>query len=229
MALRGATRITAASPSIIREAAALGFQAEQLIFGVDLERWSVRAPRRRDPRAPPRLIHVASINRVKDQGTLLQAMVHLQEAVVDYHLYVVGEDTLGGEMEERAKALKVSDRVTFRGFVPHGDLHDMMGRADLLVVSSLHEGGEVVTLEAAVCGVPVVGTRVGHVEAFDPDAAIAVPVGDALALAEAIGMVLADEDGRFRLAGEAQQRATTHDADATAKRVEEIYEEMIRS
>ncbi len=229
MALRGATRITAASPSIIREAAALGFQAEQLIFGVDLERWSVKAPRRRDPRAPPRLIHVASINRVKDQGTLLQAMVHLQEAVVDYHLYVVGEDTLGGEMEERAKALKVSDRVTFRGFVPHGDLHDMMGRADLLVVSSLHEGGEVVTLEAAVCGVPVVGTRVGHVEALAPDAAVAVPVGDALALAEAIATVLEDEDRRLQLAREAQRRATAHDADATARRVEEIYEEMIRS
>jgi glycosyltransferase involved in cell wall biosynthesis len=229
MALRGATRITAASPSIIREAEALGFEAERLILGVDLERWNVKEPRRRDPRAPPRLIQVASINRVKDQGTLLQAMAHLQELFVDYHLYIVGEDTLDGAMEQRAKELFVSDRVTFRGFVPHGELHAMVAQADLMVMSSLHEGGEVVTLEAAVCGVPVVGTRVGHVEAFDPEAAVAVPVGDPAALAEAIAMVLADEDGRFRMAVAAQRWATVHDADATAKRVEEIYQEMLRS
>ncbi len=229
IALRGAARITAASPSIVREAGAFGFRAERLILGVDLERWSVKEPRHRAPRAPVRLLQVASINRVKDQGTLLQAMVHLQEACVDYHLYIVGEDTLDGEMERRAKSLSVIDRVTFRGFVPHGQLHDMMAQADLLVVSSLHEGGEVVTLEAAVCGVPVVGTRVGHVEALAPDAAVAVPVGDALALAEAIATVLEDEDRRLQLAREAQRRATAHDAEATAGRVEEIYEEMIRS
>ena len=226
LALWGAARVTAASPTIIAEAAALGVAVEPLILGVDLERWPVSLPRRRTG-SPARLIHVASLNRVKDQGTLLRAMARLRRCNVEFHLDVVGEDTLHGEMHGLAKTLGLREHVTFRGFLPHLELRPLLLQADLLVLSSLHEGGEVVTLEAAAAGVPAVGTEVGHIAAWSPEAAVAVPVGDDEGLAGAVMALLTDENRRLAIANEAQRRAIANDADATALRVNEIYEELV--
>lgn len=226
LALWGAARVTAASPAIVAEAAALGVAVELLILGVDLERWPVSSPRRRTG-SPARLIHVASLNRVKDQGTLLRAMARLRRCDVEFHLDIVGEDTLHGAMQRLAESLSLGACVTFRGFLPHAELRPVLERADLLVVSSLHEGGEVVTLEAAAAGVPAVGTSVGHIGAWAPEAAVAVPVGDFGAMAGAVMELLSDEDRRLAVAREAQRRAIANDADATALRVNGIYQELV--
>jgi glycosyltransferase involved in cell wall biosynthesis len=50
-----------------------------------------------------------------------------------------------------------------------------------------------------------------------------VPVGDAAALARAIGTLLNDEEQRLRIAHEALQRATREDADFTARRFQTLY------
>ena len=225
--LWGAARVTAACPAMIAEAAKLGVAAERLVLGVDLESWPVAPLRRRTAGTPARLIHVASLNRVKDQGTLLRAMDRLRRCHLDFHLDIVGEDTLHGEMQRLAESLSLGACVTFRGFLPHAELRPVFERADLLVVSSLHEGGEVVTLEAAAAGVPAVGTSVGHIAAWAPEAAVAVPVGDFDAMAGAVMELLSDEDRRLAVAREAQRRAIANDADATALRVNAIYRELV--
>jgi glycosyltransferase involved in cell wall biosynthesis len=82
-------------------------------------------------------------------------------------------------------------------------------------------------LEAAVAGVPTVGTAVGHVAEWAPDAAVAVPVGDAAALAERTDLLLADDGRRLALAAAAQRRAVAEDADWTVGRVEAVYREVV--
>ena len=51
-----------------------GVQAQRVPLGVDLQRWPARSPVRRRGGEQARLVHVASLNRVKDQGTLLRAL-----------------------------------------------------------------------------------------------------------------------------------------------------------
>jgi glycosyltransferase involved in cell wall biosynthesis len=80
-----------------------------------------------------------------------------------------------------------------------------------------------VVLEAAVAGVPTVGTAVGHVAELAPEAAVAVPCGDPVALAAAIARVLADEPLRLSLAAAAQRRAVAEDAAHTAAAFERLY------
>ena len=63
----------------------------------------------------------------------------------------------------------------------------------------------------------------GHIAEWAPSAALAVPVGDASALAKAICTVLADEELRLCLARAAQCRALSEDADFTARRFEGLY------
>ena len=77
-----------------------------------------------------------------------------------------------------------------------------------------------------MAGVPTVGTAVGHLCDWAPDAAVAVEIGDYKALAHETAALLDDEDRRLRLAAAAQQGATREDADWTAARVLAIYDEL---
>jgi glycosyltransferase involved in cell wall biosynthesis len=102
-----------------------------------------------------------------------------------------------------------------------------MLEADVLIVSSRHEGGPFVLLEAALAGVPTVGTAVGHIFDWAPRAAVSVPIGDAEALARETAALLADEPRRLDIAAEAQRRAIAYDADYTAAAFERIYDELV--
>jgi len=220
--LRGADVITAASAPIIDALQALGLKAQRVPLGVDLQAWPPLAPRRRSAK-PARLIHVASLNRVKDQPTLLRALAMLAGTGLEFEMDIVGVDTLHGEMQQLVHQLGLESRVRFLGFKTQRELRPLMESADLLVMSSLHEAGPLVLLEAAVAGVPAVGTAVGHFVEWAPSAALAVPVGAAPALADAVRRMLGDEELRLRLAATAQSRTIREDADHTALAFEALY------
>lgn len=228
LALRGATRVTAASGAMLEAAALEGVRSALLPLGVDLRRWPPCEPRRRDPGRPAKLIHVGSLNRVKDQVTLLRAVATLAARSVDFSLDLIGEDTLGGEMQALAQSLGIGEQVAFRGFIPQADLHQLVAGADVFLLSSRHEAGPLAVREAAVAGVPTVGTAVGHVRDWAPEAAVAVPVGDWHALARETAGLLADESRRLRIAAAAHALAVREDADWTAGQVLALYQELTR-
>jgi glycosyltransferase involved in cell wall biosynthesis len=145
----------------------------------------------------------------------------------DVQLDLVGEDAYGGAIQRYAAELGLTQRVTFHGFLPQRLVVPVVRGADLMVVSSRHEAGPVALLEAAIVGVPTVGTDVGQVRDFAPDAAIGVEVGNPVALARGIGGLLDDEPRRITLATRAQQRALNEDADWTCARFEELYADVI--
>jgi glycosyltransferase involved in cell wall biosynthesis len=221
IALGRAARITAASEPMVRAAAAAGFEARLVPLGVEPAGFLPRAPR--SPSDPVRLLHVGSLNRVKDQATLLGAFALALERAQSLRLDVVGEDTLGGEVQALAVRLGLGDAVTFHGWLPTDGVRPLFARADLLVVSSRHEAGPVVLVEAAACGVPTVGTAVGHVAEGDGVRSRAVPVGDARALAGAIVALAADEPLRRRMGEAALAWARENDAVRTAARFEAVY------
>ena len=223
VAARNATRITTPSRFMRNLATTLGIDAAVVPLGVDLVRWRVAPPRRREALAPIRLLHVADLNRVKDQPTLLNAIARLRAGGVPLELVVIGFDTLQGQIQRLAAQLGLAGEVRFLGHLPHAELRPWFDRADLLVMASRHEAGPLVMLEAAVAGVPTVGTSVGHLADHSPEAALAVPTGDERALAEAIGTLAADEERRLGMAAAAQDIAVRYDADFTARTFLEMY------
>jgi glycosyltransferase involved in cell wall biosynthesis len=226
--MRAATAVTAASEPELGLLARRGIAARRVPLGVDHRRdWPAREPVARRTGQPPRLIHVASLNRVKDQPTLLRAVSRLAPAHPGLQLDVVGEDTLGGEIQRLALALDLAGRVRFHGFLAQRQLHPLMQQAHVSVISSRHEAGPVVLLEAGTVGIPTVGTAVGHIAEWAPEAAVAVPPEDPVALAAALHLVLGDEPLRLSLARAARLRALSEDADYTADCFDRLYSELM--
>jgi glycosyltransferase involved in cell wall biosynthesis len=224
--LRGCAQVTAPSAPIVAAAARIGVRAQRIPLGADLREWTPCPPRPRRGDEPVRLIHVASLNRVKDQGTLLLALRLLRERGTAFEMDVVGEDTLGGIVQRRAHDLGLAARMRFHGFLTQQQLRPLVMRAHVNVVSSLHEAGPLVLLECAACGVPTVGTAVGHLLEWAPEAALAVPVGDASALAQVLASVCGDEDLRQRLGRAALERACAENADQSAEAFGALYRSL---
>jgi glycosyltransferase involved in cell wall biosynthesis len=222
-AARLASRITVCSAYMERLAAARDIDVVRVPIGVDPALFSA------DPAAdgPPwRLLHVASLNPVKDQATLLRAMALIVSQIPDVYLDIVGGDTLGGRVQALCRTLGLDAHVTFHGFQPTEHLRAFYARAHVHVVSSRHEAANVAALEAACAGVPTVGTAVGYIADWAPDKAVAVPVGDVEALAAGLVDLLRDRDRRAQIATTARLWAETHDADWSAAEFERIYNEV---
>lgn len=133
------------------------------------------------------VLGVGRLARQKDYGTFLRAFerVHAQRPAT--RAIIVGRGSKREELEALTRRLGLSDVVSFEGFVdnPYG----YMSGADLLAMSSIHEGLPTVLIEALACGCPVVSTDCpsGPREILQ-DGAIGplVEVGDAPGLADGI-------------------------------------------
>ena len=231
LAVRLAAALTAGSRSALEPVARRRRDARWLPLGAEREAETRRSGG--SPDDPLRLLVAASINRVKGPEVILGALVRARNALrgdAGLSLDWLGEDTLGGSATALARALGISDVVRLRGFRPHPAVLAAWRSADLAIQGSFHESQGVAILEAAMAGVPAVGTSVGLVAelaAAGPPAAVAVPVGDAAALGDAIAALARDPARRARIAEAARTWALAHDADWTAASFEALYAEVI--
>jgi len=193
-------------------------------LGVDTARF--HGPLERPDGPPWRLLHVASLNRVKNQGMLLRAVQLVQDQLLGVRLDIVGEDFLDSALQEMAAELGLSEVVHFHGPLDHEAIVPLYRQAHLYLQASWHESQGVAVCEAAACGVPTVGTAVGLVADLAPAAAYIVPADDAAAMATAILTLLGDRPQRERLGRAAQAWARAHDADWTAATFAALYRQL---
>lgn len=223
---RFANAVTVCSRYQQRLGQARGIASSVIPIGVDMASFPLA---RRTDGPPWRLLHVASLNPVKDQATLVRAVAQLTSRSIDVHLDLVGENTMGNAISDLVRDLGLGSRITFHGFQPTDALLSFYRRAHVFVLSSRHEASNVAVLEAAATGLPVVGTAVGHLadwtENGKPPKAIAVAPGDPSALADAIDRALADSLGRQERAERARAWTLAHDADWTARQFEKLYDQ----
>jgi glycosyltransferase involved in cell wall biosynthesis len=138
----------------------------------------------------PVIVSAGRLVPVKDQATLINAFALLR-AERPARLVLFGEGPLEGALRAQAERLGIAGSILLPGYVNDPALCYQL--ADLFVLSSTSEGFGNVLIEAMAHGVPVVSTDAPH----GPREILAggqhgplVPVGDAPALAAAIGQVL---------------------------------------
>lgn len=121
--------------------------------------------------------------------------------------------------------LKLGRDVVEVGSVPESEIAAWYAAADVLAFPSVKEGFGLAALEAMAAGVPVVTSdlpvfREWMVPGRD---ALFAPVGDARALATALGEVLDDVELRARLVEAGRRLADQHSWEASARRHLEVY------
>ncbi len=164
---------------------------------------------------PPVLLAAGKLKRQKGFATLLVAFAALR-AVREVRLIVLGEGPERGRLEAQARCLGVEADVALPGFRPNPFAY--MARAACFALSSEWEGLPGVLIQALACGCPVVSTDCpsGPSEILDGGKlGPLVPVGDAAALARAIGEVLDDRPDRDRLRESVERFRVDRVADRT--------------
>jgi glycosyltransferase involved in cell wall biosynthesis len=148
-------------------------------------RKSAQAP---EPGRPTRsyVIHVGRFNAQKRHDLLLEAW----KSVDTGHLLVL-LTAADAKLKEMIELRGLGDRVCIAGFKPNP--YPWIAGADLLVLSSDHEGLPGVLIEALACGTPVVSTDCpsGPREILAAFPECLVPCNDPVALAAAIRRALA--------------------------------------
>jgi glycosyltransferase involved in cell wall biosynthesis len=107
------------------------------------------------------------------------------------------------------------------------DVPDLLGAADLAVVTSDWEARQLFTQEALTAGVPLIATAVGGIPGLVDDAAVLIAPDDVDALDRAVRDMLANPAMRADYAARGpQQAATWPDEAATVTQVRAAYAEV---
>ncbi|WP_289043128.1 glycosyltransferase [uncultured Aliiroseovarius sp.] len=138
--------------------------------------------------AQHRILAVGSLRWQKDFPTLLRAFRQLLDQGCDSELVILGDGPDRAVLSALIQSLNLTGRVTMPGYTPHTGAY--YASADLFVLSSRSEGFANVIVEALSHGLPIVATDCPHGPAEivgNRDIGTLVPVGDAAALATAMG------------------------------------------
>jgi glycosyltransferase involved in cell wall biosynthesis len=162
--------------------------------------------------APPRsllITMIAHLHRYKDHETLLRAWAILQKenTGVATRLVLAGrQEGTHARLLRVGRDLELTDSVLLPGFTD--DVSGLLAASDIGVFSSRCEGMPNAVLEYMTAGLPVAATRIaGIAEALGADYPLLVPAGDARALADALLVLVRDQDARRRLGERNRRRA----------------------
>lgn len=132
------------------------------------------------------------LSSIKGIPYLIKAMTYLKEGT----LLIIGDGPERKKSESLLHSLGLQDRVFLLGWVDRQDMWRHLQQSTIFVLPSLSEGTPRVILEAMMCGLSIVATRVGGIPEMLTDGVngILVPPRNEKAIAEAIKRVLDDPD-----------------------------------
>lgn len=194
-AAREADGLLAVSGGLADDLASLGAPRDHItLHRTGLDRTVFRPLDRKESRAKlgipatgPVLACVGALIERKGQTIAIEALAQLPGAL----LLLAGNGPDEAELRLAAARLGVADRVRFLGPVPHHELPEVLGAADVFVLPTRSEGLANAWVEALACGTPVVTTPIpGAQELLTEPAYGRMTERNAGAFAKAIGDLL---------------------------------------
>ena len=242
---RRAGVVTACSSDLGRRAVALGADPGRIVvvpYGVDVDRFRPDSERRAGLRhrlgaSNESTVVLAAGRLVRKKGFeyLIDAMGLLRRDPTIV-MVLAGEGDLRAELEARASAAGVADRVRFLGNQSQDQVAGWLAAADIAVVPSVRDdSGNVdglpnVVMEALASGTVLVATAAGGIGAIVQDGRTGVIVAerDAQALAHAVTALASDPERRRQIGEAARQMAAARFGWAeTARQIEGAYDHAL--
>jgi len=154
------------------------------------------------------IIQVSRFYEPKDQQTLIRSLTYLPENV---RLILVGDGKMLPHCRELVKQLHIENRVLFTGI--RMDVPRLLKTADIVVLSSKHEGLSLACLEGLASGKPFVASEVPGITGIVKGAGVLFPSADAESLAREITTILSDEKYYAKTAADCLKRAADYGID----------------
>lgn len=162
---------------------------------------------------PLRILYVGSLTKRKGVRHLIDALATLP-ATLDWRATVIGGGELADELAERAREVKVADRVQFDGPQTAEVVATAFSHAHVVVIPSIvgdqgrMEGIPVVAMEALAQGLPVIASDLSGIPELVEDGVNGrlVPPGDHAAIARALLEIASDWPAAARMGARGRER-----------------------
>nr|WP_202455094.1 glycosyltransferase family 4 protein [Streptomyces sp. SID8367] len=162
------------------------------------------------PEIPGRIVTTSSADvPLKGLVFLVEALAKVRADHPGAHLVVVGKQPEEGPVAQAVERYGLEGAVRFVKGISDAELVDLVRSAQVACVPSLYEGFSLPAAEAMATGTPLVATKGGAIpEVAGPDGetCLAVPTGDAGALATGLSRLLGDPELRRRLGAAGRAR-----------------------
>ncbi len=175
---------------------------------------------------PVQFIQIAFYSALKDQDTMFAAFAKIAQKIA-CNLTVIGEGFNVPKVQQMMIDLKISDKVTFTGYIKNQELQIYLNNAHILLHTARFETGCAVIQEAMASGVAVCGTKVGILFDIGEQYAVIVPPGDVDQLAEKILQLVRDPQAYHRIKSNAYAWITQFDAEWSYKNYLSFFEAIL--
>ncbi|MGI5140438.1 MULTISPECIES: glycosyltransferase family 4 protein [unclassified Streptomyces] len=162
------------------------------------------------PQVPGRIVTTSSADvPLKGLVFLIEALAKVRTEHPGAHLVVVGKRAEDGPVARAIERYGLEGAIEFVKGISDAELVDLVRSAEVACVPSLYEGFSLPAAEAMATGTPLVATTGGaipEVAGADGETCLAVPPGDAGALAAGLSRLLGDPELRVRLGVAGRER-----------------------
>jgi len=155
------------------------------------------------------LVCVGRLCPQKGQLLLIEALGRLRADGVDARLVLAGDGEMRADVERRAAAMGVADRVEITGWIGEAEVRRRLREARALALPSFAEGLPMVIMEALAMGRPVISTYIAGIPELvrDGENGWLTPAGSVEALAGAMDAALEAPAERLEAMAQAGREA----------------------
>jgi glycosyltransferase involved in cell wall biosynthesis len=170
------------------------------------------------------LVYVGRISQEKNLELLADSMVQILAQEPKTHLLIVGDGPKRTETIHGFNRRGLKNNVTWAGLMSREELPVVYSAADIFVFPSVTETQGLVTIEAMLCGAPVVGmNEMGTAEILEGDRGGLLAKNNVGDFTEKVLTLIRDPDLRAQKAKEAMQHAKRWTIGHACDEMEKIY------
>lgn len=176
---------------------------------------------------PPVVIILGALEPRKRQAEFIAAFGRVLERTPNARLLVLGEGSQAAKLRQQVHDLNLTENVKLIGF--REDPEKMIALSDLCVLTSSHEGLPRVVMQYLAGGRPCVVSELPGLDEVVKHGVngMVIPSADVPAAADAVGMLLSDQEMLARLARGARETDLSNWAATTmCMRIANVYEAL---
>lgn len=173
-----------------------------------------------------KFVAIGRLHDVKNYPLMINAFKNVIEKGKEVELNIAGIGPLESELKAMASALGISDKIHFLGNIDQ--IHKLLPKMDVLLLSSVSEACPMVILEAMASGLPVISTDVGGVPELIHDNGLLVKSGDIEAFANAMIRLIDSPELAKEISERALSNVQKYDKSVIVRQYEKEYANMAK-